>query len=54
MSFGSGGDSESKAWEDIWGCGQGIGAVKSVQTTEALVGRLSTEYRAAKSRLGWT
>ena len=51
MSFGSGGDSESKAWKDIWGCGQGIGAVKSVQTTEALVGRLSTEYRAAKSRL---
>jgi nitronate monooxygenase len=52
MSFGSGGESDSKAWKDIWGCGQGIGAVKSVQTTEALVGRLSAEYRAAKIRLG--
>jgi nitronate monooxygenase len=51
MSFGSGGESESKAWKDIWGCGQGIGAVKSVQTTEALVDRLSAEYGAAKLRL---
>jgi nitronate monooxygenase len=48
MSFGSGGSSKSKAWKDIWGCGQGIGAVKSVQTTQALVERLSREYSEAK------
>ena len=29
MNFGSGGNTEAKAWRDIWGCGQGIGAVKS-------------------------
>jgi nitronate monooxygenase len=51
MSFGSGSDSESKAWKDIWGCGQGIGAVKSIQTTQALVDRLSAEYDNAKIRL---
>ena len=51
MSFGSGGSSKSKAWKDIWGCGQGIGAVKSIQTTQALVDRLSMEYREAKSKL---
>jgi nitronate monooxygenase len=51
MSFGSGGSSKSKAWKDIWGCGQGIGAVKSIQTTQALVDRLAMEYREAKSKL---
>lgn len=51
MSFGSGSDSGSKAWKDIWGCGQGIGAVKSVQTTQGLVDRLMAEYLTAKKRL---
>jgi nitronate monooxygenase len=51
MSFGSGSDSASKAWKDIWGCGQGIGAVKSVQSTQELVDRLTTEYLAAKKRI---
>jgi nitronate monooxygenase len=51
MSFGSGSDSSSKAWKDIWGCGQGIGAVKSVQSTQGLVDRLTTEYLAAKKRI---
>ena len=51
MSFGSGSDSASKAWKDIWGCGQGIGAVKSVQSTQGLVDRLTTEYLAAKKRI---
>ena len=51
MSFGSGSDSSSKAWKDIWGCGQGIGAVKSVQSTQELVDRLTTEYMAAKKRI---
>ena len=40
-----------KAWKDIWGCGQGIGAVKEVVPARALVERLAREYRAACSRL---
>ncbi len=51
MNFGSGGNQKSKAWRDIWGCGQGIGAVKSVPTVAELVGRLSDEYERAKSEL---
>ncbi|MGE0828163.1 MAG: NAD(P)H-dependent flavin oxidoreductase [Hyphomonadaceae bacterium] len=51
MDFGSGGNSEAKAWKDIWGCGQGIGAVKAVQTTGELVDRLEREYLVAKRGL---
>ncbi len=51
MSFGSGGSSKSKAWKDIWGCGQGINAIKQVQSTADLVARLKTEYAAARKRL---
>jgi len=49
MNFGGGGD--KKAWKDIWGCGQGIGAVKSVLPAAALVDRLATEYAQARQRL---
>jgi len=52
MQFGSGGSTKSKAWRDIWGCGQGIGAVKDVQTTGEFVARLTREYDAARARLG--
>jgi nitronate monooxygenase len=48
MSFG--GDA-AKAWKDIWGCGQGIGAVDKVLPTREFVARLADEYRAAKHRL---
>lgn len=41
----------SKAWKDIWGCGQGIGAVKDVVPAAELVARLTREYAAARSRL---
>jgi nitronate monooxygenase len=41
----------AKAWKDIWGSGQGIGAVKAVLPTAALVNRLDAEYRAARARL---
>lgn len=51
MSFGSGGSSKTKAWKDIWGCGQGINAIKKVQPTADLVDRLKTEYAAARARL---
>lgn len=50
MKFG---DSEksSKAWKDIWGCGQGIGAVDAVQTVSESVAKIQAEYAAARSRL---
>ena len=51
MNFGSGGNAEAKAWKDIWGCGQGIGAVKQVLPTAELVARLRREYEAARERL---
>jgi nitronate monooxygenase len=51
MNFGSGGTEAKKAWKDIWGCGQGIGAVKSVGSTADVVARLRAEYDAARARL---
>jgi len=52
MAFGSGGSAKSKAWRDIWGCGQGIGAVSDVPAAGELVARLVAQYRAARARLG--
>jgi nitronate monooxygenase len=49
MNFG--GDAK-KAWKDIWGCGQGIGAVNAVVPTRVLVERLKREYAEARARLG--
>ncbi len=51
MNFGSGGDTSAKAWKDIWGCGQGIGAVKAVLPAADLVARLQREYETARARL---
>jgi nitronate monooxygenase len=51
MDFGSGGNTQAKAWKDIWGCGQGIGAVKSVVSTQELVDRLKTEYEFARAKI---
>ncbi len=50
MNFG-GGEGAKKAWKDIWGCGQGIGAVTAVTSTADLVGRLRREYEDARARL---
>ena len=51
MSFAASGSSEPKAWRDIWGSGQGIGAVKSVQPVAELVARLEREYSEARARV---
>lgn len=51
MNFGSGGSEKSKAWKDIWGCGQGIGAVDKVLPASELVDRLAGEYQTAKEKL---
>jgi nitronate monooxygenase len=51
MNFGSGGNTEKKAWKDIWGSGQGIGAVKEIVSVQDMVERMINEYRAARDRL---
>ena len=51
MNFAGGEGSKSKAWKDIWGCGQGIGTVSKVQSTAAFVAQLKREYDEARSRL---
>jgi nitronate monooxygenase len=51
MDFGSGGNTDAKAWKNIWGCGQGIGAVKTLGTTADYVDRLTSEYHNAKARI---
>ena len=48
MNFG--GDAK-KAWKDIWGCGQGIGAIHSVVSTAERVAQLKREYQEARARL---
>jgi nitronate monooxygenase len=57
MDFGPG-RSKPKSWKEIWGSGQGIGAVTKVVPTAELVNRLEAEYIAAQDRLaatlGWT
>lgn len=50
MSF-SDGSSKPKAWKEIWGAGQGVGAVKEVTSVADLVSRLEREYQAARARL---
>ncbi len=51
MNFGSGGNTDAKAWKDIWGSGQGIGAVKTIGSTADYVAKLQAEYQAAKARI---
>jgi nitronate monooxygenase len=51
MDFGSGGNTDAKAWKDIWGAGQGIGPIREVTSTARLVERLGREYTEARNRL---
>ncbi len=51
MDFGTGNSPKAKAWRDIWGAGQGIGAVTAIEPVAARVDRLEREYLAAKQRL---
>jgi nitronate monooxygenase len=51
MSFGSGGNQEAKAWRDIWGSGQGIGAIKDVLPAADLIAKFAEEYEQAKAEL---
>ncbi|MGH6990896.1 MAG: NAD(P)H-dependent flavin oxidoreductase, partial [Stellaceae bacterium] len=47
MNFGSGGNTKSKAWRDIWSAGQGLGSIDDAPPVADLVARLEVEYRAA-------
>ena len=47
MNFGSGGNTKSKAWKDIWGSGQGIGSIKSEPSVQDLVNELTEQYEQA-------
>ena len=48
MNFGSGGNTDAKAWKDIWGSGQGIGGIKDDPSVEDLVTRIKEEYNKAR------
>ena len=51
MDFGTGDGSKAKAWRDIWGSGQGIGAIDAVLPAGDYVARLIGEYAEAKAAL---
>jgi nitronate monooxygenase len=51
MDFGTGNGAKAKAWRDIWGSGQGIGAIDAVRPVADYVERLGVEYREARARL---
>jgi len=44
MNFGSGGNTDAKAWKDIWGSGQGIGSIKDSPSVQTLVNQLTSEF----------
>ena len=51
MDFGTGEGSKAKAWRDIWGSGQGIGAVRAVEPAADYIASLSADYESAKADL---
>jgi nitronate monooxygenase len=51
MDFGTGDGSKTKAWRDIWGSGQGIGAVKQIEPAAAYIDRLRLDYESARREL---
>ena len=51
MDFGSGGNTAAKAWKDIWGAGQGVGAVERIESVADRVASLETEYQSAVTSL---
>jgi nitronate monooxygenase len=52
MNFGSGGNTDAKAWKDIWGSGQGIGSIQDAPPASELISRLIEEYLAAIKNFG--
>jgi nitronate monooxygenase len=51
MNFGTGGNTDLKAWKDIWSAGQSVSGIHEVEPVQALVARMSREYAAARARV---
>jgi len=51
MNFGTGGNTELKAWKDIWSAGQSVSGIRGIDSVAALIDRMSAEYQAARARL---
>jgi nitronate monooxygenase len=51
MNFGSGGNSDLKAWRDIWSAGQSVSGIHDIETVQALIDRMAAEYDAARVRI---
>lgn len=51
MNFGSGGNTDAKAWKDIWGAGQGVGSIDDAPSVQDIVDELKAEYDAALARI---
>ena len=51
MNFGGGENAKPKSWKDIWGSGQGIGAISEVSSAATYIEKLKHEYQAARQRL---
>ncbi|MFS8153583.1 nitronate monooxygenase [Halomonas sp. ATBC28] len=51
MRYGSGGSSKAKAWRDIWGAGQGVGAIASMHSVAEEVATLRQDYQKALDHL---
>jgi nitronate monooxygenase len=51
MNFGSGGNTEAKAWKDIWGSGQGIGAIDRRMSAAEYIAQLKREYEETRGRM---
>jgi nitronate monooxygenase len=51
MNFGTGGNTELKAWRDIWSAGQSVSGIHDIETVEALVNGMAGEYEAARARI---
>lgn len=51
MDFGSGGNTAAKAWKDIWGAGQGVGAVDRIESVADRVAALEAQYQSAVASL---
>jgi len=51
MNFGSGGNTDAKAWKDIWGAGQGVGSVHDAPSIQDIVDQFAAEYAEAQKRV---
>ena len=51
MDFGSGGNTDKKAWKDIWGSGQGVGMIKNAPSVAEIVDQMEREYHEARERI---